>query len=611
MSAEQQSVVVIKAGSFNKRPRASEFLGISSEKRSPIPETKEPESSIHSELDQPELVQQDLIENDSEAQSEQDSEYDSESLGDYQESDQGADEQHEEIKEEVKEALEDEEKQTSAESFSFVNHSFDSIPGISENTLKAIGDMGFEKMTEVQARTIPYSLSGRDVVAAAKTGSGKTMAFLIPAVEILLKANFKQRNGTGAIVITPTRELALQIYGEVKRLCAHHSLSHGLVIGGADRKTEATKLSKGVNLLIATPGRLLDHLKSTKGFAFKNLQILIVDEADRILEIGFEKELREIIETLPKKRQTMLFSATQTQKVQDITRVVTTSPQDGKPIYIGVDDKEEFATRDTLEQGYVICSSDQRFLLLYTFLKKNRNKKVIVFFSTCSAVTFYAELLNYVDIPVLALHGKLKQNKRTATFFEFANCEHGALLSTDVAARGLDIPAVDWIIQFDPPNDPREYIHRVGRTARGVGDVRGKALLFLLPQELSYLKYLKAARVPIKEYEFPPNKIAKVQTQLEALVEKNYYLHRSAREAYRSYVQAYAQATLKNVFNVHSLDLLQVAKSFGFTVPPKVSLGISLTGKNSRKQQQKSRLGFSEENPYGVDQSASAKQWSR
>lgn len=159
----------------------------------------------------------------------------------------------------------------------------------------------------------------------------------------------------------------------------------------------------------------------------------------------------------------------------------------------------------------------------------------------------------------------------------------------------------DWIIQFDPPSDPKEYIHRVGRTARGL-NAKGRALLFLLPEELRFLKHLKAAKVPLNEFEFPSSKIAKVQSQLESLVEKNFFLHRSAREAYRSYIQGYAQHPLKDAFNVHSLDLVNVAKSFGFTAPPKIPLQVPLKARNvieQRDANNKSKHGFSEDNPYG------------
>jgi ATP-dependent RNA helicase DDX18/HAS1 len=163
---------------------------------------------------------------------------------------------------------------------------------LSEKTMKAISeDMKFTTMTEIQQRGIPPLLAGRDVLGAAKTGSGKTLAFLIPAVEMLSALRFKPRNGTGVIVVSPTRELALQIFGVARELMAHHSQTYGIVIGGANRRAEAEKLTKGVNLLIATPGRLLDHLQNTQGFIFKNLKALVIDEADRILEVGFEVTL--------------------------------------------------------------------------------------------------------------------------------------------------------------------------------------------------------------------------------------------------------------------------------------------------------------------------------
>mmetsp|Transcript_11593 Transcript_11593/g.29623 ORF Transcript_11593/g.29623 Transcript_11593/m.29623 type:complete len:624 (+) Transcript_11593:158-2029(+) len=488
---------------------------------------------------------------------------------------------------------------------------------VSELTAKGIADMGFTYMTEVQARTVPHLLSGRDVLGAARTGSGKTLAFLIPAVELLRQAKFMPRNGTGIIVISPTRELSMQIYGVARDLMKYHSQTHGLIMGGANRRTEAERLVKGINLLVATPGRLLDHLQNTKGFVFRNLACLVIDEADRILEIGFEKEMYQIIKALPKDRQTALFSATQTTKVEDLARVSFKR----KPLYVGVDDAQKHATREGLEQGYCVVPSDKRFLLLFTFLKKNMKKKVMVFFSSCASVKYHAELLNYIDLPVKDIHGKQKQQKRTSTFMEFSSADAGILLCTDVAARGLDIPAVDWIIQYDPPDDPREYIHRVGRTARG-RDGSGRALLMLTPDELSFLKYLKAAKVPLNEYEFPMKKIANVQSQLERLVEKNYYLHQSARDAYRAYILAYNSHQHKDIFNVHTLDLQAVARSFGFLTPPRINLQLESKAGHVRKaakakakggvdyRRMKTGHAFSAENPYGRRAAGDTRQFS-
>ncbi|OJD19684.1 ATP-dependent RNA helicase HAS1 [Emergomyces pasteurianus Ep9510] len=458
---------------------------------------------------------------------------------------------------------------------------------LSDKTMKAIEDMKFETMTEIQRRGIPPLLAGRDVLGAAKTGSGKTLAFLIPAVEMLSALRFKPRNGTGVIVVSPTRELALQIFGVARELMAHHSQTYGIVIGGASRRAEAEKLAKGVNLLIATPGRLLDHLQNTQGFVFKNLKALVIDEADRILEVGFEDEMRQIVKILPTEdRQTMLFSATQTTKVEDLARI---SLRQG-PLYINVDHRKEHSTVEGLEQGYVICDSDKRFLLLFSFLKRNLKKKIIVFFSSCNCVKYHAELLNYIDLPVLDLHGKQKQQKRTNTFFEFCNATQGTLICTDVAARGLDIPAVDWIVQFDPPDDPRDYIHRVGRTARGANG-KGRSLMFLQPSEVGFLKHLKEARVPVVEFDFPAKKIVNVQSQLEKLIGQNYYLNKSAKDGYRSYLQAYASHSLRSVFDVHKLDLVKVAKGFGFPTPPRVDITLAASMSRDKKQQGRRNYG--------------------
>ncbi|XP_038205784.1 ATP-dependent RNA helicase DDX18-like [Arvicola amphibius] len=453
----------------------------------------------------------------------------------------------------------------------FEDTSFASLSNlVNENTLKAIEEIGFKRMTEIQHKSIRPLLEGRDFLAAAKTGSGKTLAFLIPVIELIVKLKFMPRNGTGVLILSPTRELAMQTFGILKELMTHHVHTYGLIMGGSNRSAEEQKLTNGINIVVATPGRLLDHMQNTSGFMYKNLQCLVIDEADRILDVGFEEELKQIIKLLPVRRQTMLFSATQTRKVEDLARISLKK----EPLYVGVDDDKEVATVDGLEQGYVVCPSEKRFLLLFTFLKKNRKKKVMVFFSSCMSVKYHYELLNYTDLPVLAIHGRQKQNKRTTTFFQFCNADSGILLCTDVAARGLDIPEVDWIVQYDPPDDPKEYIHRVGRTARGLKR-RGHALLILRPEELGFLRYLKQSKVPLNQFDFSWSKVSDIQSQLEKLIEKNYFLHKSAQEAYKSYIRAYDSHSLKQIFDVNNLNLPQVALSFGFKVPPFVDLNVS------------------------------------
>ncbi|KAA8588416.1 hypothetical protein FQN60_001610 [Etheostoma spectabile] len=450
--------------------------------------------------------------------------------------------------EEEEEEEEDQPELPSGLTGAFEDTSFASLAElVSDSTLKGVKEMGFEHMTEIQHKSIRPLLEGRDVLAAAKTG-------------------------TGVVILSPTRELAMQTYGVMKELMTHHVHTFGLIMGGSNRSAEAQRLANGVNILVATPGRLLDHLQNTPGFMYKNLQCLIIDEADRILEVGFEEELKQIIKLLPKKRQTMLFSATQTRKVEDLARISLKK----EPLYVGVDDNKDNATVDGLEQGYVVCPSEKRFLLLFTFLKKNRKKKLMVFFSSCMSVKFHYELLNYIDLPVMAIHGKQKQTKRTTTFFQFCNADSGILLCTDVAARGLDIP--------------EEYIHRVGRTARGING-RGHALLILRPEELGFLRFLKQAKVPLSEFDFSWSKISDIQSQLEKLIEKNYYLHKSAQEAYKSYVRAYDSHSLKQIYSVNTLNLPMVALSFGFKVPPYVDLSILCYVHSSRGVKMQKRGG--------------------
>lgn len=505
----------------------------------------------------------------------------------------------------------------------FSDHAFSDLP-IGEKTKAALVSLGFSKMTQIQAKSIPDALAGKDILGAAKTGSGKTLAFLVPIVELLTKVNFTRKQGTGAIVISPTRELSLQIYGVLRDMIeqAGHPQTHGLIMGGANRKAEADKLVKGVNIIVATPGRLVDHLSNTKGFNYQRLQVLVIDEADRILEQGFEEDMHTVIKLCPKERQTILFSATQTKKVEDLARLSIK----GTPVYVGVHDEDTAATVAGLQQGYVTCPSEKRFQLLFTFLKKNKNKKVMVFFSSCNSVQFHSELLNYIDIEVSAIHGKQKQQKRTTTFFQFCKQDKGILCCTDVAARGLDIPAVDWIVQYDPPDDPKEYIHRVGRTARGTNN-QGRALLFLLPEETAFLRYLRVAKVELNEFEFPSSKVANIGNQMQMLIEKNYYLNKSARDAYRSYLLAYASHGHKDIFKVLELDLAGVGKGFGFTVPPRVDLNLSARGPEKRGRNQlrkppsagdgkKDRFGtsghgFSADNPYGKRAEGDKRQFSR
>eukprot|EP00331_Platyophrya_macrostoma_P010447 CAMPEP_0176415832 /NCGR_PEP_ID=MMETSP0127-20121128/6019_1 /TAXON_ID=938130 /ORGANISM="Platyophrya macrostoma, Strain WH" /LENGTH=609 /DNA_ID=CAMNT_0017795859 /DNA_START=24 /DNA_END=1853 /DNA_ORIENTATION=- len=443
----------------------------------------------------------------------------------------------------------------------------------------------FSELTGIQSKAIPAALNGRDLLAEAKTGSGKTLAFLIPIVENISRSGFKPKNGTAAICIGPTRELCQQIEGVLLKLLKHFngSITFLCCIGGQSRGQEGFKLASGQMIVIASPGRLLDHLKLTETWQTKNLLMLAVDEADRVLDNGFEEDLREIVSLLPRKRQTFLFSATQTTRVEQLARISFYKP----PLFISMKTKEDKATVDTLEQGYVVCPSEQRLLLLYNFIKRNLKKKVIVFFSSRNSVSFHSELFNYIDVPCVAFHGKQKQHQRSSTYMQFCNSPSGVLLTTDVAARGLDIPKVDWIVQYDPPDDPVKYIHRVGRTARA--GTCGNALMFLLPQEQLFLKYLyQDAHVSVNEYAFDLTKLSgNMSEQLEKIVMANYYLRTSARQAFEGYLLSYSSCQLKNVFNIHQLDLAAVAKGFALSEPPPIKIDLSQSAAHLSKKARK------------------------
>ncbi|XP_078178703.1 DEAD-box ATP-dependent RNA helicase 27-like [Carex rostrata] len=338
------------------------------------------------------------------------------------------------------------------------DRAFSDLP-LSQPTLKALDEMGFKTMTEIQARTIPLMLEGRDVIGAAQTGSGKTLAFLVPAIEMMHFARCLPRNGTKIIVISPTRELAMQTHAVAKSLLKHHTQTLGLVVGGVPIGKEAQQLVKGVNLLVATPGRLLDHLKKTNNFIYKNLECLIIDEADRMLGLNFKDEMGEILKRLPMKRHTILFSATQSTEVFEFAKLSFKKRAEEniheaaqpKPVYIGVDDKKPKATVSGLKQYCCIVESEEKFLSLYNFLKKQRSKKTMVFFSTREAVKFYSELLGYINMECFHMVGTLKQSARNSNLRGFTQAKSGIFLCTDVAARGIDIPSVDWVVQYDAP----------------------------------------------------------------------------------------------------------------------------------------------------------------
>ncbi len=330
-----------------------------------------------------------------------------------------------------------------------------------ESVLTAISALGFEKTTPVQQATIPLLLSNKDVAVQAQTGSGKTAAFLVPAFELLLRSQETWRpHDVGCIVIAPTRELSSQIFAVAQIMSPHVP---GIIIisltGGSDQ-VEAMKdfQEHGGNLVVATPGRLEHTMGSEGRFNVKKLELLILDEADRLLDMGFQACLNSILARLPKQRRTGLFSATMSTEVTALARAGLRNPRLVKVSVKGADLKQQ-ATPLTLTNDYMIVRPQDKLNQLVHFLVQHREEKCMVYLLTCAHVDYFGALLPLLPgleaCSILSLHGKMVQKRRSKTYETFLSCAGGILLCTDVAARGLDIPDVDWIVQYDAPQVAR------------------------------------------------------------------------------------------------------------------------------------------------------------
>ncbi|KAI0827473.1 DEAD-domain-containing protein [Trametes gibbosa] len=437
---------------------------------------------------------------------------------------------------------------------------------ISELTRRGLKRAHFVKMTDIQAKSLPVSLKGRDVLGAARTGSGKTLAFLIPVLEMLYRQKWGPQDGLGALIISPTRELAVQIFDVLRSIGGYHSFSAGLVIGGKNLKDERERLAR-MNILVATPGRLLQHMDQTIGFECDNLQILVLDEADRILDMGFHRTLTALLSHLPKSRQTLLFSATQTQSVADLARLSLK-----EPVRVGIEETTtEGATPKTLEQHYVLCELDKKLDVLWSFVKSHLQSKTLVFMSSCKQVRFVFETFckMHPGIPLLHLYGKQKQMTRLATFQRFTSMKHAVLLATDIAARGLDFPSVDWVVQVDAPEDAETYIHRVGRTARY--ESAGKGLLLLMPsEEEGMVAALKKKNIEVNKIKIKASKTQSIATQLQKLAFQESEIKYLGQRAFVSYLRSIYLQKDKSIFKVGELPVERYAEALGLPGMPKI-----------------------------------------
>ncbi|XP_051172574.1 probable ATP-dependent RNA helicase DDX55 homolog [Leptopilina boulardi] len=445
---------------------------------------------------------------------------------------------------------------------------------LSDSVLKTLENLKFHTMTPIQAACIPLLLSGKDVAAEAVTGSGKTLAFIVPMLEILQKRiEVWKPQEIGSIIISPTRELATQISDVLSNFLEDLSnLKQILLVGGTTVREDVERLKNGANIIVCTPGRLEDLLTNCKEMnliaGVKSLELLVLDEADRLLDLGFSDSINAIFSFLPRLRRTGLFSATQTKELQQLIRAGLRNPT-----LVAVKEKSSVSTPVNLSNNYSIVNSENKFATMVKFIKKHGfNMKYMVFFSTCACVDYFSHVLTVLlpSFKVLALHGKMK-NKRHKIFEEFRNIENGLLACTDVMARGIDIPEVDWVLQFDPPSTASSFVHRCGRTAR-IGN-EGNALLFLLESEDAYIDFIKRnQKVELKEIktESFDNFATNCLKTMRNLQRNDRLLFDKANRAFVSYTQYYQKHECRLILRLKDLDLGKVALSFGLLKMPRM-----------------------------------------
>ncbi|KAI3993531.1 hypothetical protein MKX01_002544 [Papaver californicum] len=450
-------------------------------------------------------------------------------------------------------------------------------PPLSEPILDALTKSGFNYCTPVQAATIPLLCKFKDVAVDAATGSGKTLAFVVPLVEILRRSpDTPKPHQVVGIILSPTRELASQIYNVAEPFISTLSnVKPMLLVGGLGVRADMKKIEEeGANLLIGTPGRIYDIMDRMDILDYRNFEILILDEADRLLELGFQKQINSILPRLPKLRRTGLFSATQTDAVGELAKAGLRNPV---RVEVKTEAKDELASASSktplgLEMEYMICEADKKPSQLVDFLTKNMNEKIIIYFMTCACVDYWGVVLPRIaalkGCSIFPLHGKMNQLARGKALASFTEISSGILLCTDVAARGLDIPGVDLVVQYDPPQDPNMFVHRVGRTAR-LGR-RGRAIVFLLPKEEEYVDFQRIRRVPLQE-RICSDDVPDITPQIRIAAKKDRDVMEKGLKGFVSFIRAYKEHHCSFIFRWKELAVGKLAMGFGLLHLPSMS----------------------------------------
>ena len=371
--------------------------------------------------------------------------------------------------------------------------SFDKF-NLQDEVLDGLRDMGFEKPTPIQEACVPLIMEGRDVLASAQTGTGKTAAFAIPILHNLLEKKKNSQEGIRALVITPTRELASQVDEAFFAIGYHTGLSTAKVYGGDDWSRQEKALNRGTNIIVATPGRLLDHIR-IHDIDFSNLDFLILDEADRMLDMGFIPDITQIVSKLPKQRQTLLFSATIPPKIEQLARKMMNNPE-------RVNMAPPNMAAEGVTQGMYYVEERDKLPLVLRLFEKEQWASAIIFMSTKRAVDKLSRELRKKGANVTSIHGDRTQAEREKALESFRKGEYRIIVATDVMSRGIDVDGISHIINFSVPHDVEDYVHRIGRTARA--DAKGDSITLVSGQDRRYMEnIIRAMKSKINKLEVP------------------------------------------------------------------------------------------------------------
>lgn len=368
---------------------------------------------------------------------------------------------------------------------------------LSTSILKSLEEEGYTHPTPIQSQAIPIALKGTDVLGCAQTGTGKTAAFAIPILQLLSADKSGQQRKIRSLIVTPTRELAIQIDESFQSYGRYTDLNTAVVFGGVNQKSQVKKLKRGVDILTATPGRLLDLMN--QGFiSLSDVEIFVLDEADRMLDMGFIHDIKKLLKALPNKRQTLFFSATMPSEIVKLSRSILNNP-------VKVEVTPESSTVDVIEQGIYFVDKGNKKNLLVDVLQEAGSKSALVFTRTKHGANKVVKLLNSQNIQAEAIHGNKSQTARQRALGNFKDQVTRVLVATDIAARGIDVDELQYVINYEIPNVPETYVHRIGRTGRAGLD--GTALSFCDAQEKAYLRDIEkliGQEIPvIDEHKYP------------------------------------------------------------------------------------------------------------